>query len=240
MIRFDCILALIALWIMVGAPAKAQKLVADPSPNSPATDSQDSSQKPESGFAQRLPRYTLRSGDTFDINFAFSPEFNQSLTVEPDGFVTFRGAGNVHVAGQTVPQLTDTIAKAYVGVLHDPAVTVTLKEFEKPYFIAGGEVAKPGKYDLRSDISLVEAINIAGGFTDASKHSQVLLFRRVSDSKVEAHLFNVKKMIASHNLQEDPHLMPGDMFVVPQNSISKIRRYLPTSTLGLYGNPMIP
>jgi len=115
---------------------------------------------------------------------------------------------------------------------------VALKDFEKPYFLAAGQVGKPGKYELRSDLTLVEAVAIAGGFTENSKHSQVLLFRRVSNQTVEARVFDVKKMLASHNLEEDPHLLPGDMLFVPQNSISKIRHYLPTSSMGLYANPM--
>jgi len=192
------------------------------------------------GFQERNHRYGLRKGDSFDVDFAFSPEFNQTVVVQPDGYVTLRGAGSLHVEGQTLPQLTDTIKKAYAGILHDPVITVALKDFEKPYFVAAGQVGKPGKYDLRSDTTLVEAVAIAGGFTEASKHSQVLLFRQVSNEMVEARVFDVKKMLASHNLQEDPHLLPGDMLFVPQNSISKIRRYLPTSSLGMYANPMMP
>lgn len=228
---------IIALSLLTGVPSRAQEIPGSSSSISTGEAPRISSNP---GFEQRYPRYTVRSGDSFEISFPFSPEFNQTIIVEPDGYVTFRGTGSVHIAGETVPQLTDTIKQAYSGILRDPTVTVTLREFEKPYFIAGGQVGKPGKYDLRSDLSLVEAINIAGGFTDASKHSQVLLFRRVAGDKVEARVFDVKKMLASHNLEEDPHLMPGDMLVVPQNTISKVRRYLPTSTLGLYGNPMIP
>ncbi len=78
---------------------------------------------------------------------------------------------------------------------------------------------------------------IAGGLTDASKHSQVVLFRRISSNTVEARVLNVKQMLNSRNLQEDPHLSPGDMLFVPQNFISKIRRYLPTSSVGIYANP---
>jgi hypothetical protein len=44
-------------------------------------------------------------------------------------------------------------------------------------------------------------------------------------------------MLGSRNLQEDPHLMPGDMVFVPQNKISKIQRFLPTSSMGLFLNP---
>jgi hypothetical protein len=49
--------------------------------------------------------------------------------------------------------------------LHNPIINVVLKDFEKPYFIAGGQVAHPGKFDLRDDTTLTEAIAIAGGFT---------------------------------------------------------------------------
>ena len=232
-------LLLVAASVLIYFPAEAQK---NSSGGSPQTESPlapgEGATNPDPGFAQRNPRYALRPADTFEIEFAFSPEFNQTVTVEPDGYVTFRSAGSVHVAGQTLPELTETIKKAYSGILHDPSVTVALKDFEKPYFIAAGQVAKPGKYELRSDLTLVEAVNIAGGFTDASKHSQVLLFRRMPDDKVEARIFDVKKMLASHDLEEDPHLMPGDMLVVPQNMISKIRRYLPTSSLGMYASPI--
>jgi hypothetical protein len=55
---------------------------------------------------------------------------------------------------------------------------------------------------------------------------------------MEAHLLDVKKMLKSRDLTEDVHLRPGDMIFVPQNRISKISRYLPTTSLGLYGYPM--
>jgi polysaccharide biosynthesis/export protein len=238
MLRKSYLLTLAVPVILMCAPSQAQNLMDGASSTAPGHDSREGTKDPDPGFGQRNPRYTLRLGDSFDIAFAFSPEFNQTVTVEPDGYVTFRGARSLHVAGQTLPQLTDTIKEAYSGILHDPAVTVALKDFEKPYFIAAGQVAKPGKYELRSDLTLVEAVNIAGGFTDASKHSQVLLFRRIAGDKVEARVFDVKKMVASHNLQEDPHLLPGDMLLVPQNAISKIRRYLPTSSMGLYATPL--
>ncbi|HXP82786.1 MAG TPA: polysaccharide biosynthesis/export family protein [Verrucomicrobiae bacterium] len=226
--------------MFVSTISQAQSTPADRSSSASRADKPEVPTDSDAGFANRNPRYVLRSGDSFDVEFTFSPEFNQTVVVGPDGYVTFRGAASRHVAGQTVPQLTDTIKEAYSGILSDPTITVVLKDFEKPYFIAAGQVEKPGKYELRSDLSLVEAVNIAGGFTDASKHSQVLLFRRVSDGVVETRVFDIKKMLALRNLQEDPHLLPGDMVFVPQNFISKIRRYLPTSSLGLYANPLIP
>ena len=191
------------------------------------------------GLHQRNPRYTLRKGDTFDLEFSLSPEFNQTVAVQPDGYVSLKGVGSIFVEGQTVPELTETIKVAYAKTLHDPVIAVALKDFERPYFIASGQVSKPGKYDLRSELTVTEAVAIAGGFTDKSKHSQVVLFRPVPGGGYEAKLLNVKKLLATRNLSEDVQLQPGDMLYVPQNALSKIRPFLPTSSMGAYLNPAI-
>lgn len=186
---------------------------------------------------ERHPLYRLSKSDTVEVNFTFSPGFNQSLTIQPDGFVALRGAGTLFAEGLTVPQLQQAVTAAYRGVLHDPEVTVTLKDFEKPYFLASGEVARPGKYELRGDLTVSEAIAIAGGFTPQARHSQVVLFRRVSADVAEAHLIDVKKMLNSRNLREDFHLQAGDFVFVPQSRISRIRRYVPASAMSWYMNP---
>jgi len=183
-------------------------------------------------FQQRYPRYKLEFGDQLEVSFELSPEFNQTVTVQPDGYITLRGAGDVRVAGQTVPELTETLKRAYAKILHDPLISVVLKDFEKPYFIADGQVGKPGKYELRGDTTLTQAIAMAGGFQDTAKHSQVLLFRRVDSDWVSAKIINVKQMEKEGNLHEDPYLHPGDMVFVPKNRFSKIRPFLPSSSMG--------
>jgi polysaccharide biosynthesis/export protein len=192
---------------------------------------------PAAGFSQRNPRYEIETGDSFDLNFEFVPDFNQTISVQPDGFVSLRGIGDMKVAGKTVPELTHDLCQAYSKIMVAPELVVILKTFDKPYFVAAGQVLRPGKYDLRGNTTLTEAIAEAGGFTDKSKHSQVLLFRRISDKWSEAKVFNVKKMMHSKDLDEDPLLEAGDMIVVPQNRISKIARFLPTPSLSTYVNP---
>jgi protein involved in polysaccharide export with SLBB domain len=193
------------------------------------------------GFNDRSPRYHLQPGDTFDLNFDLSPEFNQTaVAVQPDGFVTLRSVGDVKVAGQTIPQLTETIKQAYSKILNNPPISVNLKEFEKPYFVAGGQVSKPGKYELHGSTTLTQAVAIAGGFQSNAKHSQVLLFHRVDDQWTEAKLIDVKKMQKKHNLSEDPVLHPGDMLVVPQNTYSKIDRFIPNLSMGTYLPIQVP
>ena len=189
-------------------------------------------------FQSRTSRYKIAPGDTFDVSFELSPEFNQTaVAVQPDGFVTLRSIGDIKVQGQTVPELTQTLRAAYSKILNDPLISVSLKDFEKPYFIADGQLGKPGKYDLRGDITLTQAVAIAGGFTDASKHSQVLLFRRVSDQWMEAKIINVKAMEKAGNLKEDPLLHPGDMLFVPKNTMSKIDKFFPSASMGTFFRP---
>jgi polysaccharide biosynthesis/export protein len=187
---------------------------------------------------ERHPLYRLSKSDTVEVNFTFSPDFNQALTVQPDGFVALKGAGTLLAEGLTIPQMQQAIVHAYLGVLHQPEVTVTLKDFDKPYFLASGEVARPGKYELRGDLTVNEAVAIAGGFTQQARHSQVVLFRRISAYVAESHVIDVKKMLDSRDLGEDLHLQPGDFIFVPQSRISKIRRYVPTSAMSWYMNPM--
>jgi polysaccharide export outer membrane protein len=179
----------------------------------------------------------VRKGDTFDLDFALSPEFNQTVAVQPDGYVTLKGVGSIFIEGQTVPELTETVKAAYAKILHNPVIAIALKDFEKPFFIASGQVSKPGKYDIRSDLTVTEAVAIAGGFNDRAKHSQVVLFRPVPSGGFEAKIINVKKLLASRNLSEDIQLQPGDMLYVPQNAFSKIRPFIPTSSMGAYLGP---
>jgi polysaccharide export outer membrane protein len=185
----------------------------------------------------RRPLYRLCKSDVLEIAFTFSPEFNQTVTVQPDGYIPLKGADQIYTEGMTVPDLAAGVREAYRGVLHDPEVSVTLRDFDKPYFIAGGEVGRPGKYELRSDTTVAEAVAMAGGFTPRAKHSQVVLFRRVSDEIFESHLLNIKAMLKSRQLQEDMHIRSGDLLFVPQNLISKIRPFLPASNLSLYSTP---
>jgi polysaccharide biosynthesis/export protein len=201
---------------------------------SAGSDPQDT-QRP--ALQHRNPRYQLCKDDVLELNLPLTPEFNQTVTVQPDGYITLAAAGDVHVEGQTIPEVTQSIHAAYANILHEPIITIHLKEFEKPYFIVGGEIGHPGKYDLRGDTTVVQAVAIGGGFTESSKHSQVWLFRRVSNDWVETRKLDVRKMLSAGNLSEDLHLRPGDMLYVPKSGIGKIRRYLPVATMGSYFNP---
>jgi polysaccharide biosynthesis/export protein len=187
----------------------------------------------------RDSRYQLHPGDSLAIIFPLTPEFNQPVVaVQPDGYVTVQSVGEVPAAGKTLPEFRQLLQEAYAKIVSPQAITVELKNFEMPYFLVGGEVGHPGKFELRSDTTVAGAVAIAGGFKDTSKHSQVLLFRRVSDEWMEAKILDMKKMLNAGNLSEDPHLRPGDMIYVPKNMISKIKPFLPVPGIGVAWNPV--
>lgn len=229
---------LVAFTAGIGGAQEHLRPEAAPASSSAKTGTENNIASGEPQLQSRDPRYSIHPGDSFEINFELSPEFNQAaVTVQPDGFVTLRGVGDLKVDGQTVPELTRTLQTAYGKILHDPIISVVLKDFEKPYFVADGQIGRPGKYDLRGSVTLTQAIAIAGGFTDSAKHSQVLLFRRVNDQWLEAKIFNLKKMEKSGKLFEDPYLHPGDMLFVPKNAFSKFSRFIPSSSLGTQIRP---
>ena len=183
-------------------------------------------------------RYRLVPSDVIELVFPYVSEFNQVLTVQPDGYVMLRAAGELRVQGRSLPELRQLLNEAYAPILRDPVITVVLKEFEKPYFIAAGQVKQPGKFDLRGAITVTQALAIAGGLTDAGKQTQIVLFRRYSAEMVEVKEFDVKKMFATKDLSEDMLIRPGDTIFVPKSLMSQLKPFLPVSGLGLYLNPL--
>lgn len=175
--------------------------------------------------APQQSRYHLKNGDSLDLTFVYVPEFNQSVTIQPDGYVTLRAVGDIRAGGSTLPELKKNIEARYTGILKDPDVSIEIKDFEKPFFLAQGEVQKPGKYDLRSDIKLSEAVAIAGGLSQNAKHSQVLLFRRGSGDDVEVKEIDLKKVLQGKDLAGDVKIQAGDMVFVPKSRISKVKEY---------------
>jgi polysaccharide export outer membrane protein len=162
------------------------------------------------------------------LSFSLSPELNQKVMVQPDGFISLQSAGDIRVDGLTVPEAVEAVKKAYAHKLHDPIIDVDLADFQKPFFTVAGQVAKPGQYDLRYDITVTQAIAVAGGFATTAK-TQALLYRAVSSNWAEVRELKLKDILNGKNISEDVHLRPGDMIFVPENAITKFRKYVPYS-----------
>ena len=184
-------------------------------------------------------RYRLQPGDVLEVQYRYSPEFNQTLTVQPDGYVSLEVGGDVKVAGLTVEQTRLAILRRASTRLQDPIATVILKEFQRPYFVVAGEVAQPGKIEMRERVTAVQAIMLAGGMKETAKSSQVVVFRKINSDVAEVKLLNLKNIRRTSDLENDLTLQPGDMVFVPRDKISKIERFMRLASVAAFIAPKL-
>jgi len=189
---------------------------------------------------ERHPRYVLQREDVLLLTFPLTPELNQTVTVQPDGYINLQNAPSVYAQGLTAPELVLAIKKAYTGILNNPIVDVDIQDFQKPFFTVSGQVGKPGQYELRSDITIAEAIAVAGGMTMQTAKTQVFLFHRTSANWVEVRKVNLKDILSGKHVNEDATIQPGDMVYVPEKFIANFRKYVPYSLTAVGGSYLTP
>jgi polysaccharide export outer membrane protein len=113
--------------------------------------------------------------------------------VAGNGTVSFPLIGTVQASGKTVEQLQDEIASALAdGYIKQPKVSAEVETF-RPFYILG-EVAKPGAYPYSDNITVVDAVATAGGFTYRANHKYVLLKRSDAATEVKAPLTDELKL----------------------------------------------
>jgi polysaccharide export outer membrane protein len=186
-------------------------------------------------LTERNPPYRLQAGDSIELQYRLTPEYNCTATVQPGGLVSLPLIGDIKLQGLTVAEAQSALVEKASVRLNQPELTVLLKDFVRPYFIVGGEVGHPGRFDMHGDVTALEAIAISGGFKDSSKHSQVLLIRKFNTEVAEVKLLDMKAMSTQNGVVEDPQLRPGDILLVPQNVVSKLERYVRWSSVGMWG-----
>ena len=239
--------AVIALMMIVPGVLSGQTLPSSPVASQETVPSKAADDRP--ALQTRNPRYKVQAGDGITITFPLTPEFNQPsgctspvhcwVEVQPDGYISVEGESALHIAGMTVPEIEQALAKLYAGTLHNPIIHVDLVDFQRPFFLVSGQVIKPGQYDMRYDTTLSNAIAVAGGFAPTAK-TQVFLFHKVSPDWVEVKKVNVKQMLHGKNVNEDIHLASGDMVFVPEKFITNFRKYVPYSITGTAGSYLEP
>ncbi|MEK6279127.1 MAG: polysaccharide biosynthesis/export family protein [Acidobacteriota bacterium] len=185
-------------------------------------------------------RYLLQPGDVLDIQYRYTPEFNQTVTVQPDGYVSLQIGGDLKIAGRDLDQVRAAILRKASERLESPELIVILKEFQKPYIVVAGEVVQPGKFEMREKLTAIQAVLLAGGFKDSAKSSQVLVFRKLNADTAEVRSLDFRTLKRTTDLENDLTLQAGDMILVPRNRISKIERYVRLASMATFLNPIIP
>ncbi len=183
------------------------------------------------------PIYTLHIGDVIVLNYRLTPEFNQTVTVQPDGYVNLEVVGSIKVSGLSLDQAHDRIVRLASSQLNHPELALTLKQFQQPYVVVAGEVAKPGKIEIHEDTTALQAVMLAGGFMPSARDTQVILFRHINGDMAEVRRLNLHNIRKRVELEHDTELEPGDMLLVTRNKLEHLSRFMKAANLGVYFNP---
>ena len=194
--------------------ARAQGPVGTSGTSASAPRPTTSAPAPSSTSAYSSPDYRLAAGDKLRIEVYKDTQLSQSLQVRPDGKITLPLVGDVPAAGRTSVELRDAIAKQLEEYIAKPVVTVIVTETTPQVVYVTGEVNKPGALALATgQMSIIQAIAMAGGFTDFANKKDIRILRKGANG-MQTLRFNYKDAIDDESRREPLPLLPGDTVIV--------------------------
>jgi polysaccharide export outer membrane protein len=156
--------------------------------------------------------YRLSVGDKLRIEVYKDEQLSQSVQVRPDGKITLPLLGDVLAAGLTPTGLRDQLATSLKEYITNPVVTVIVQEATPATVFVMGEVKTPGPQPIRGQMTVLEALSMAGGFNDFAKTGDIRVLRK-NPTGTETLKFNYKKAVKGEG--DTIVLKPGDIVVVP-------------------------
>jgi polysaccharide export outer membrane protein len=165
--------------------------------------------------------YALGPLDKISIEVDGMPDLLREVVVDGQGMVSYPLAGAVTAGGLTTTQLAQVLeARMRENHVRDPRVSVNIVEATSQVLTVDGEVNKPGLYPVYQDMTLIQAMALAGGDADFARTSAVLIFREV-DGQQYVGLYDLNAIRYGNYV--DPKVYPNDKIVVSE---SESRRFL--------------
>lgn len=166
--------------------------------------------------------YRFYPGDEVEITVLSANELNKNSIVAPDGRITPNLIGPIMVADKTPSEVKAILEAKYAKQLKNPAVSVSPRTFASQKIFIGGEVNKPGVYELPGEIDPLHAIMLAGGFLNSAKREEIVVLRRGIGGQPYMRVFDLKSIFANQNsLSALPRLRRLDVIWVPRSRISE-------------------
>lgn len=164
--------------------------------------------------------FLLGPEDELEITVWKNLELSRSTIIRPDGLISMPLIGDIQAAGLTADALGQQIAerlKQYFSTT--PSVAVSVKAINSYSVFVLGEVAKPGKYPLKSYITVLQAISLAGGFTPYASKNKLQIVRMTQNAdhtRQEIHIpLRYDDLVTGHGESRSIILLAGDIVVVP-------------------------
>ena len=125
--------------------------------------------------------FVLGPEDVLEVVVWRNQDLSRVVIVRPDGMISMPVIGDVQAAGLTADQLAERITTRLKEYKENPTVSVSVKEINSYNVFVIGEVAKPGKYQLKSYTTILQAISIAGGFTPYASRNKLQIVRHITN-----------------------------------------------------------
>lgn len=159
------------------------------------------------------PGYQIGPGDVLDISVWKDEALSRSVVVLPDGTISFPLAGKVEVAGKTVQQVRDTMVKELGRYVPELELTIDVKQSNSMMVYVIGRVNAPGRQILNSNVTVLQALAMAGGLNPFANRNKIKIFRKEGEVKC---VLNFRyNDVMDGNLESNIELKRGDVIVVP-------------------------
>ena len=158
--------------------------------------------------------YKIGPQDMVRVDVWKEPEISRTIPVRPDGKISLPLLNDVQAAGLTAIQLSNSIHDGLTKYLNNPQVTVTVTEINSRRVYVTGEVNRPGVLPLLPDMTVLQALSSAGGFTQFAKLKGIYVLRNEGGKQIKLP-FNYREVVKGKNQEQNILLLPGDVIVVP-------------------------
>jgi len=207
--RIQIVLALALSVAWLGLPVRAQHVISrNSAPVSAMVDS--TAQK----SATDDPNYIIGAQDVLDVSVWKEPELSREIPVRPDGKISLPLLNDVMAAGLTPEQLAGQLTSGLNKYMTNPQVTVIVTQINSKRIYILGEVARAGSYMLLPEMTVLQALSNAGGFTPYANLKNIYVLRQESGKQTKL-FFNYKEVISGKSTAQNVALKSGDTIVVP-------------------------
>lgn len=165
----------------------------------------------------KSPDYKVGATDVVNVEVRGQPDLNRSAVVRPDGKITLMLLGDVYVSGMTAEEVDEKVSRLYSEYIVGPDVTVTVVGFNSQEIYVWGEVARVGPLPYTGEMTIMEALNRAGGLLGRAEPKAVQVNR---DGKVWK--VNLEDIVINGKTKDNIYLQPGDVVFVPLNGFARV------------------
>jgi polysaccharide export outer membrane protein len=158
--------------------------------------------------------YRIGAADVIEVIVWNEPNFSREVVVRPDGKISLPAVGDVQAEGMTPEAFTEYLQKVLTQYIKTPKVSIVVKQINSSKVYVLGQVRTPGAFPLQSDMTILQAIAQAGGFTEWAKRGSVILLRK-TDKGDQRIVVNLRKILKGSKGVEDVRLQAGDRINVP-------------------------